>query len=319
MVIPKTPNADINVRANYWVIDPVLDRFDSEVKYAEKIDLNMADFIIQELGGVEESAHKCAPLTRKQMISPSDLRARLTAERKLIAQGKINIGTAAFTNQIIAALDEVLLVWPDETKRTQSINKLRAQLKQPQALSGFFDSGMEFLNNPLLQAGISFIPGGSAVAAGLNLLPQAGKSGGLSAKQGTAKTIWFWKYMPGGPRYRMPVIAETDSQSYRETQWRPLQERESGGIPLEQMESMFETAMQIDPGFVDKAEYKNLPTFPAKWQYIQKIANSGNGGSGLTSNKMLLWGGLGLLGLAAIATTVVVIKKRNKNRNGNNK
>lgn len=312
VVVPKTPNADLNVRANYWVIDPVLDRFDTEVKYAEKLDLNMADFVIQELGSVAESAHKCAPLQHKRMISPSDLRARLTAERKLIASGKINIGTATFTNQVISALDEVLNVWADENKRTAAISNLRKKISQPQALNGFFE---DVLNNQYVQAGLSLVPGGTAASTGLKaLLP----SGGPSAKQGTAQTIWFWKYFPGNPRYKMPVIKETDSASYRENTWRPLLERESGGIPLEQMESLFETAMKIEPNLVDK----QYPSSQDLWRYIQKVATGSNSNNStnsisnsITNNKMLLWGGLGLLGLATVAT-IVVVKKRNKNGNG---
>ena len=56
VIVPKFDKADLNKRANYYVIDPVLDKYDYEAPgITEKKDTKMSGIPIQYLNGVEEN------------------------------------------------------------------------------------------------------------------------------------------------------------------------------------------------------------------------------------------------------------------------
>lgn len=50
VIVPKYKGANLNVRSNYWVIDPVLDTFDKEAPYTAKHDTPVME--LQELSGI---------------------------------------------------------------------------------------------------------------------------------------------------------------------------------------------------------------------------------------------------------------------------
>jgi len=67
VVVPKFKNADLKVRSNYWVIDPVLNRFDEEAPNITKTDyLKMNGIPLQYLNGVDDNNYaKMAGLGRE--------------------------------------------------------------------------------------------------------------------------------------------------------------------------------------------------------------------------------------------------------------
>ena len=57
VVVPKTSGLNINTRANYWVIDPVLNSFDEEApKITKTKHLKMNGIPLQQLNGIEDYA-----------------------------------------------------------------------------------------------------------------------------------------------------------------------------------------------------------------------------------------------------------------------
>ncbi len=50
VIIPKYKGADLTVRSNYWVIDPVLDQYDKEAPFTAKYDTPVME--LQELSGI---------------------------------------------------------------------------------------------------------------------------------------------------------------------------------------------------------------------------------------------------------------------------
>lgn len=276
LVIPKTPNADINVRSNYWAFDPVLDTFDKEVKYAEKIDLDMKDFKLVELGSVAPSLG-CADCTkpvkptscgcRKQNgtanLLNDPMKAKLIEELAALQAGQVKAIDAKYNRaDVIQALQYVLKYW-DTPKRNEAIAIVQKQL-----------AGASIVPQPL---GVIPIVAASLVAGYLQKNPNAlnqltnmfGGSSGPSNKANSDKAIYFWKYIPNlgtRERYNQPVIYEPMSASYKVTDWTNMQNRDYSGLTVAQKEAIFPVALQIDPTIVDRHN-----AWPAFWINAKEI------------------------------------------------
>lgn len=322
VVIPKTPNADLSNKANYWVIDPVLDAFDKEINYAEKIDFIMKDFVIQELGGVStalgcaDANCDCAPKERHIIVSPNDLKGRLTAERDLLAAGELKqLDTLINRKAVINALNKLLSNWDDEYKRHQLVKQLRTELAhQAQPLAGV----SSFLQNDVVKAGINLVPGGGFVNQGVDLLTSLFPSNTTPSK----KVVLFDEYWPGGKRNGQPII-EVPAGAQWYAGYKAHIDKEAAPYTIEQLTEAFLWFGANNPQFIWQGGNGN--TGNAYWQYLMKEyyraskqgnTNTSNNSTDLLSSPYVKYGliGLGALSVVGLAYYAISSNKHKEDK-----
>ncbi len=170
VIVPKKEKANLDVRSNYYVIDPVTDRYDYEVSYSKKFDKHMK-MPIRYLDGIDDFAHKPAHslFAESQIHIPFGqefnnvgvnglgqlIDDELSIARDFLKRTKLHLENTLKTikqnpksvalviddpNQFIKEIELVLAAWDNPIERDKTLNYLAEKETGVNGLNGLFSN-----------------------------------------------------------------------------------------------------------------------------------------------------------------------------------
>lgn len=138
VVVPKYTNANLKVRSNYYVIDPVVDRFDLEAPGITNIkdkEMSLKGMPIQFLNGVNETRFGEEFNGLGDALGSDDLdglhreflhraKKHLVNTRNLIAKNPKRYNHMYNVNGLVGAYDQLIGSWDNDATRSQTLDKL---------------------------------------------------------------------------------------------------------------------------------------------------------------------------------------------------